>query len=119
MIRFPSPIPAPVLLVALHATICAVSPIFAADWYVAPHGDDMAAGSIEQPFATIQRAQDSADAGDSVFIRGGTYRMTQAQLARRRGLYARITVLDKSGTAESPSPIALTRMRSRSSIART
>jgi hypothetical protein len=28
--------------------------------------------------------------------------MTQAQLARRRGLYARITVLDKSGTPEKP-----------------
>jgi hypothetical protein len=102
MIRFPSLIPAPVLLVVFQATVGAVSSIFAADWYVAPRGDDMATGSIEQPFATIQRAQDSAAAGDTVFIRGGTYRMTQAQLGRRRGLYARITVLDKSGTLEKP-----------------
>jgi hypothetical protein len=102
MIRFPSLIPAPVLLVVLQATVGAVCSSFAADWYVAPHGEDMATGSIEKPFATIQRAQDSAAAGDTVFIRGGTYRMTQAQLARRRGLYARITVLDKSGTPELP-----------------
>src|SRR5205823_3820205 len=71
-------------------------------WYMAPGGDDAAAGSIEQPFATIQRAQRSAAPGDTVFIRGGTYLMKESQIARRKGIYAYITVLDKSGAPEKP-----------------
>ena len=71
-------------------------------WYVAPHGDDSAAGSLEQPFATVPRAQTAAAPGDTVFLRGGTYRLTEAQLARRRGLFARLIVLDKSGTPDKP-----------------
>jgi len=90
-----------IILVVLHA-FGAASSAFAADWYVATTGDDLGVGSIEKPFATIQRAQESATAGDTVFIRGGTYRMTQAQLARRRGLYVRVTILDKSGSPGKP-----------------
>ncbi len=74
----------------------------AATWYVAPAGDDAVAGSIEQPFATIQRAQKSAAPGDTVFIRGGTYMMKESQIARRKGIYAYLTVLDKSGAAGKP-----------------
>ena len=73
-----------------------------AAWYVAPGGSDDAPGSIEQPFASVQRGQSAAVPGDTVFIRGGTYRMTEANLARRRGLFARLMVLDKSGTKEKP-----------------
>ena len=72
------------------------------NWYVAPTGDDSAAGSLELPFATVQRAQTAASAGDTVFLRGGTYRMTESQIARRRGLYARLIVLDKSGSPGKP-----------------
>ena len=74
----------------------------AATWYVALTGDDAAAGSLEQPFATAQRAQTAAAPGDTVFLRGGTYRMTEDQLARRRGLFARLMVLDKSGLPGQP-----------------
>jgi Right handed beta helix region len=74
----------------------------AAAWYVAPQGDDLAAGSIEQPFATVPRAQRAANPGDTVFLRGGTYRLTESQIARRRGLFSRVMVLDKSGTPGQP-----------------
>ena len=74
----------------------------AATWYVAPAGDDAVAGSMEQPFATIQRAQKSAAPGDTVFIRGGTYMMKESQIARRKGIYAYLTVLDKNGAAGKP-----------------
>lgn len=74
----------------------------AMSWYVAPSGDDGAVGSLEQPFATLQRAQQSAAPGDTVFLRGGAYRMTEAQIAQRRGLFARIVVLDKSGAEGRP-----------------
>src|SRR5262249_28738375 len=72
----------------------------AADYFVAPDGSDTAAGTRAAPFATMQRAQQAAAPGDTVFIRGGTYRMTESQIAGQIGPYACITLLDKSGTAE-------------------
>ena len=92
-------------LVALFLCLFLIaSPVAAAGtaWYVAPLGDDLEAGSIEQPFATVPRAQRAANPGDTVFLRGGTYRLTESPLARRRGLFARVMVLDKSGTPGQP-----------------
>ncbi len=45
----------------------------AADYYVAPTGNDGSAGTLEQPFATLQKGNDVAKAGDTVWLRGGTY----------------------------------------------
>ncbi|HYQ17251.1 MAG TPA: hypothetical protein VEQ58_15870, partial [Polyangiaceae bacterium] len=45
----------------------------AADYYVAPDGDDANDGSLAKPFATIQKGADVAGAGDTVYLRGGTY----------------------------------------------
>jgi hypothetical protein len=45
----------------------------AEDFYVAPDGDDGNAGSIDAPFASVERAQESASGGDTVFIRDGVY----------------------------------------------
>ncbi len=81
---------------------CGASASHAATWFVAPAGDDAAAGSIERPFATVQRAQKNAAPGDTVFLRGGTYRMTEAQIAQRKGIFAHVIVLDKSGAPGKP-----------------
>ena len=56
--------------------------------FVAPYGNDNAAGSLAAPFATIQRAADLAQPGDTVFIRAGTYRET--------------VTLPRSGTPDNP-----------------
>ena len=45
-----------------------------ARYYVAADGDDAAKGSLRRPFRTINRALRQARAGDTVFVRGGTYR---------------------------------------------
>ena len=45
-------------------------------WIVAPWGNDASAGTLAAPFRTIQRAATLANWGDSVLIRGGTYRET-------------------------------------------
>jgi parallel beta-helix repeat protein len=45
----------------------------AADFFVAPNGSDSDAGTFDQPWASIQHAADTLSAGDSVFIRAGTY----------------------------------------------
>src|SRR4051812_161661 len=71
-------------------------------WYMAPDGDDAGTGAIEHPFATIARAQKQVAPGDTVFVRGGTYRMTEAQIARTKAIFAAVIYLDKSGTPEKP-----------------
>jgi hypothetical protein len=86
-------------LVALMLTAAvALTRLAAAEYFVAPDGSDSAAGTRAAPFATVQRAQQAVAPGDTVFIRGGTYRMTEAQIAGRVGPYACVTLLDKSGT---------------------
>ena len=48
----------------------------AAEFFISPHGSDSNAGSIGQPFATLQRAQEAVSPGDTVWIRGGTYQFS-------------------------------------------
>jgi hypothetical protein len=71
----------------------------AATYYVAVNGSDASSGTIGSPFATIQRAQTSAVAGDTVYIRGGRYVMTESQIAVYSGIFAYVTYLDKSGNS--------------------
>jgi hypothetical protein len=49
---------------------------FPGSYYVAANGDNSDSGSIDHPWATIQYAADSVDAGDTVYIRGGSYHET-------------------------------------------
>ena len=44
--------------------------------YVSTSGSDSNAGTLAKPFRTIQRAANVAGAGDTVLVRGGTYRET-------------------------------------------
>ena len=44
--------------------------------YVATSGSDSADGSLSNPFRTIQQAAQRAEPGDTVLVRGGTYRET-------------------------------------------
>jgi len=46
------------------------------DYYVSNNGLDTNPGTLAQPFLTIQKAADVALAGDTVRVRGGTYRET-------------------------------------------
>src|SRR5437868_6957221 len=47
-----------------------------ANWFVSTTGSDDSRGTLDQPFRTIQQAANLAQPGDSVFVRGGTYRET-------------------------------------------
>jgi len=53
--------------------LCAASRAEAAEYYVSPTGSDSNAGSQAAPFATLQKGNDVAVAGDTVWLRGGTY----------------------------------------------
>lgn len=68
-------------------------------FYVAPAGSDANAGTLTAPFQTIQRAQAAVEAGDTVYVRGGTYRMQSSQIAGYSNPYAYVTLLNKSGSA--------------------
>ena len=48
----------------------------AAEYYVATTGNDSNAGTMAAPFATLQKAINTAAGGDTVWIRGGTYKIT-------------------------------------------
>jgi len=67
--------------------------------YVAPDGNDSYPGTIDQPLESIQKAQELASAGDTVFIRGGIYQIREDQISNVvSNLFACISYLDKSGT---------------------
>jgi parallel beta-helix repeat protein len=80
----------------------------AGDYYVATTGDDTAAGTIESPWRTIQRAADIVPAGSTVYIRAGTY---APFVMRRSGAAGQPTtfsaypneqpIVDGGGTAEN------------------
>lgn len=66
--------------VAVRIALCSFSYLalgatasWAASLYVAPHGDDRHNGQDDAPLATLQQAAQRARAGDTVFIRAGTY----------------------------------------------
>ncbi len=52
----------------------------AATWFVATNGFDTNTGTSNSPFATFTRAQSAAAAGDTVWLRGGTYFLSNTNL---------------------------------------
>ncbi len=83
----------------LFAITIQLSAALANNYYVAVNGNDVNAGTKDSPFATIQKAQSVVQPGDTVYLRGGTYEMTEAQIAKKERGYACVTYLDKSGVA--------------------
>ena len=77
----------PVLLLALAL------PAFGQPYYVAPAGSDTNPGTVERPFASLQRAQQAVrQKPRNVFLRGGTYYLPET---------LGFTAAD-SGTADAP-----------------
>jgi hypothetical protein len=55
-------------------SVCSACVCTGQPYYVSPVGDDANAGTLEKPFATLQRAQRAArQKQGGVFLRGGTY----------------------------------------------
>ncbi len=81
-------------LAAIAFLLGRASPCFAAQFYLAPSGDDGNPGTRAAPWATLAHAADMAQAGDTVTLRGGTYTV---------GLEAEF---NRTGTAEAPITVA-------------
>ncbi len=69
----------------------------AKNYYVATNGSDKNAGTLQAPFATLAYAQTLVEAGDTVFIRGGTYKPTE-DMGVRESIYSCVFLMNKSGT---------------------
>lgn len=87
----------------------------AATYYVATTGNDANPGTISQPWKTPQKAWQSAQAGDTVYFRGGTYAITSTISTYSQGYHGtagspitfasytgETATLDASGTAVVP-----------------
>ena len=58
----------------LLVTLLFAPPVTATDYFVSPSGSDGAAGSSEAaPYATVLKARNKAQPGDTVHIMNGTY----------------------------------------------
>jgi hypothetical protein len=56
---------------ALSLALSLLSGVTAKDIYVSPTGSG--SGTLESPYGSIQTAVNAAAAGDTIFLRGGTY----------------------------------------------
>ncbi|MBS1577256.1 MAG: hypothetical protein JST09_18305, partial [Bacteroidetes bacterium] len=63
-------------------------------YYCSPTGNDSNAGTIDKPFATWEKLYSVLNAGDTGYVRGGTYRTTKAASSN-----AFCRFQDRSGTA--------------------
>ncbi|NSL55909.1 right-handed parallel beta-helix repeat-containing protein [Uliginosibacterium aquaticum] len=75
----------------------------AGTYYVAPGGSDTAAGTQAAPWKTLSRAQTSAVAGDTVYVRGGTYTIkTGVNSCASQTDVVNAILLNKSGATSNP-----------------
>ena len=72
-----------VFALAVSLVLAAAGRAEATEYFVAPTGSDSNPGTMAQPFATMQKGHDVAAAGDTVWLRAGTYKNTkQIKLSR-------------------------------------
>ena len=64
----------------------------AANWFVATNGSDSAAGTLAAPLRTITKAFSKAGIGDTIQVRGGTYREAVALVGKAGGAGSPITL---------------------------
>jgi hypothetical protein len=68
-------------LLLLAALLC-LGQLNAANWYVAPTGNDNNPGTLSQPFKTIPAAILAAEPGDVIELRNGTYPSNEIRITK-------------------------------------
>jgi len=76
-------------LVALTIMSGTSAVAFTQPWYVSTTGSDSNTGTLTSPFRSIEKAVSVVKAGESIFVRGGSYNLTTT------------ITLGKSGTASA------------------
>ena len=89
--------------VVAAVSVVAVSGAASSIYYVSASGSDSAAGTASAPWKTIAHAQSVVAAGDTVYLRGGTYSYTTgtSSCSSQTATVDAIT-LSKSGSSGSP-----------------
>ncbi|WP_197429990.1 right-handed parallel beta-helix repeat-containing protein [Auraticoccus cholistanensis] len=94
------------LLAAAPASVATAQPPahpHGAQYFVAPDGDDQASGDRRHPWASLARAQEVVEPGDTVFLRGGTYTFDDAvRDCTSQTDRVDVVALTRSGTADRP-----------------
>lgn len=74
--------------------------VYSRVFFVAVDGcDDTGSGAIDNPFKSILKAQEMVEGGDTVYIRGGVYRMKQEDIHQYHNIWAYQHHMSKSGTS--------------------
>jgi hypothetical protein len=67
-------------------------------YYVSTAGSNSSAGAVDRPFATLQHAHSLAKPGDTIYLRGGVYKLTTGiQLTKDGSSDAPITIASAPG----------------------
>ena len=70
------------IVLGVSAAACVV---FAETYFAAPDGSDSNPGTMERPFGSLRKGCEEASAGDTVYFRGGTYRLNSGISIRKSG----------------------------------
>jgi hypothetical protein len=65
--------------------------------FVSPEGDDAGEGDLAHPWRTLDHAVDQLRPGDTLFLRGGTYREREVAIRARGEPGAPITIVNFAG----------------------
>ena len=90
--------------ITLLILVLGLANLQAKNYYIAPTGNDTTGtGTLALPYRTIMKAQNYVVAGDTVFLRGGTYYMQNSNQSytSTTGPYSIVNYLSKSGTSTS------------------
>jgi parallel beta-helix repeat protein len=71
------------LMIAALIVVAASSTAEAATYYVSPSGSDASGGSLGAPWQTLSKADSTASAGDTIYLRAGSYGASAVKLHLR------------------------------------
>lgn len=96
------------LIIFTALFLSALMPVSAAEYYVSPTGSDSNNGQQATPYGTIRKAIESARAGDTIWLLGGTHKPAQNDIMREgaEGAYDCVYNLATSGAAGKPITIS-------------
>ncbi|MBN1765187.1 MAG: right-handed parallel beta-helix repeat-containing protein [Sedimentisphaerales bacterium] len=102
----------------LLAVFLSAFPVYSAQYYVSPTGNDNNIGTINSPFKTIGKAVGLVAAGDTIYLRGGQHNYSNkisiskngssGNLITLRAYQDEVPVLDFTGTSTGTRGIELT-----------